>query len=107
MTRFASLLAIFASALLAVAQEQPQPMPTPLPPPIPAPVDKPYVGPIQLSVDLTNVTDRVERVHEEIPVEPGAKEAILLYPKWLPGAHSPVNPISALAENRPESRETV
>lgn len=72
-------------------------MPTPLPPAIAAPVDKPYVGPIQLSVDLTDVTDRIEKVHEEIPVEPGAKEMVLLYPEWVPGGHSPRGPISALA----------
>ena len=98
MTRFASaLLAVTALTSIAAAQKQPQPQPTPMPPPIATPVDKPYNGPIQLSVDLTDITDRVEKVHEDIPVEPGAKEVVLLYPQWVPGDHSPTGPISALA----------
>ncbi len=97
MTRFASaLLALSAFSLIATAQQQPQPMPAPMPPPIAAPADKPYPGTIQLSVDITDLTDRVEKVHEDIPVEPGTKEMVLLYPKWLPGEHSPGGPISAL-----------
>ena len=67
-----------------------------MPPPIVAPLDKPYVGPINLTVDLTNIVDRVEKVHEEIPVEPGAKEMVLLYPEWLPGDHEPSGPIESL-----------
>jgi predicted metalloprotease with PDZ domain len=98
MTRLASpLLALFAFAALAPAQQQPQPQPAPMPPPIPAPVDKPYAGPVQLTVDLTNFTDRIWKSHEEIPVEPGAKEMILLYPEWIPGDHEPSGPIAALA----------
>jgi predicted metalloprotease with PDZ domain len=99
MTRFSSLvLVVFGFTALVVAQtKQPQPQPVAMPPIIPAPVDKPYPGPIQLAVDITNVADRVQKVHEDIPVEPGAKEMVLLYPEWIPGAHSPVGPISALA----------
>lgn len=85
---------VFASAQNA---NQPQPEPVPYPPPVPAPVDKPYVGPIQLTVEVTNVTDRVEHVHERVPVESGAKELTLLYPQWIPGNHSPTGPISRLA----------
>jgi predicted metalloprotease with PDZ domain len=100
MIKPASLLVI-ASAVLsscALAQNpQPQPEPVPMPPPITAPVDKPYAGPIQLSVDISNNVDRIERVHEEMPVEPGAKEVVLLYPEWIPGDHEPSGPISALA----------
>ena len=66
-------------------------------PPIAAPADKPYVGPIALTVDLRNNIDRIEKVHEEIPVVPGAKEMVLLYPQWLPGDHEPSGPIGSLA----------
>ncbi|MBW4038908.1 MAG: M61 family metallopeptidase [Acidobacteria bacterium] len=99
MIRSASLLLLVTTvaAPCAMAQKQPQPQPVPLPLPIIAPADKPYVGPITLSVDLSNNVDRVERVHEEIPVEPGAKEMILLYPQWIPGEHAPTGPISTLA----------
>ena len=84
-------------AVPSPAQNPPQPQPVPLPPPIVAPVDKPYVGPVQLEVDLSNITDRVDHVRERIPVEEGAKELVLLYPQWIPGNHSPTGPISRLA----------
>ena len=79
----------------ALAQKSPGPQPAPLPPPIPAPLDTPYAGTISLSVDLTNVNARILNVHETVPVKPG--EIILLYPQWLPGTHSPSNPVSNLA----------
>jgi len=103
MFRFAShrlaapLVAALAFTVSAVAQNPPQPMPAPMPAPIAAPVDKPYPGSIRLSVDITNVTDRLQKVHEEIPVEPGAKELVLLYPEWIPGDHEPSGPIGAVA----------
>jgi predicted metalloprotease with PDZ domain len=90
---------VLASAMLfaQTSNNPPQPEPVPMPPPIAAPVDHPYAGPIELSVDITNVTDRIAHVHEHIPVEPSAKELVLLYPKWIPGNHSPTGPISRLA----------
>jgi len=87
---------VFASCALAQEQPQPQPQPVPMPPPIPQPLDKPYVGPVKLDVNITNLTDRVEHVHEVIPVVPGAKQMILLYPQWLPGDHEPDGPIKML-----------
>jgi predicted metalloprotease with PDZ domain len=100
MVRIPPALLLLSAALVpaAFAQSTPQPLPqpVPMPPPIVAPVDKPYVGPIQLSVDLTNVTDRVMKVHENIPVEPGSKEMVLLYPEWIPGDHAPSGPIERL-----------
>ena len=88
---FASVLEvgyiILTSALWA--QNAAGPQPAPLPSPIPAPVDQPYPGIISLSVDLTNVNDRVLNVRERVPAKPG--ETTLLYPQWLPGTHSPSN----------------
>ncbi|MBV8630679.1 MAG: M61 family metallopeptidase [Silvibacterium sp.] len=94
---FAVPLAVFCSSMgsSAFAQKSPGPQPAPLPPPIPAPVDTSYAGTISLSVDLTNVSARILNVHESIPVKPGA--LILLYPQWLPGTHSPSNPVADLA----------
>ena len=69
--------------------------PVPLPPPLPAPLDQPYAGTISLSVDLTNANARVLTVREIIPVKPG--DMTLLYPQWLPGTHSPSNPVGNLA----------
>ena len=80
---------------MVYAQNSPGPQPVPLPPPIVAPVDTPYPGTISLLVDVTNVTDRVLNVHETIPIK--GHDITLLYPEWLPGTHSPSNPVSELA----------
>lgn len=79
----------------AYGQNSAGPQPVPLPPPVPPPIDRPYVGTISLSVDLTNVNDRVVNVRETIPVKSG--EITLLYPEWLPGTHSPSNAVTDLA----------
>src|SRR5258708_27070610 len=94
---FAATLAAFCIVLTGTvyAQKTTGPQPVPLPAPVPAPVDHPYAGTISLSVDLTNVNDRVLNVREAIPVRPG--EITLLYPQWLPGTHSPSNPVGNLA----------
>jgi predicted metalloprotease with PDZ domain len=92
------LLAVWLLPISALAQNQSQPLPqpTPMPPAIAAPQDTPFVGPIELSVDLRNIVDRVEHVHENIPIVPGSKEMVLLYPEWLPGDHEPGGPIERL-----------
>jgi predicted metalloprotease with PDZ domain len=100
--RFSLLIAslsisAFATLAAQTVKNPPPPQPVPMPPPIAAPVDQPYPGPVRLDVDLTNVRDRVARVREEIPVPSNAKELVLLYPQWIPGAHSPVGPISRIA----------
>ena len=86
---------LFALPATAGAQASAGPEPAPMPPPIAAPADTPYPGTIALQVNLTNTTDRVVTVHEEIPVRAG--ELTLLYPEWIPGNHSPTGPIEALA----------
>lgn len=79
----------------ASGQNSPGPQPAPMPPPIAAPADIPYPGTISLMVDMTNVNDRIFDVRETIPV--AGRNVTLLYPEWLPGNHSPSNPIAALA----------
>ena len=93
----AALYAALSIALTTAvyAQNSSGPQPAPLPPPIAAPADMPYPGTISLSVDITNITDRVLNVHETVPVKGG--EITLLYPEWLPGTHSPSNPVENLA----------
>lgn len=96
--RIISLIAFASVAASAqTVKNPPLPQPVVLPPAIPAPVDQQYVGPVQLEVDLTNVTDRVAHVREVVPVPRNARELVLLYPQWIPGAHSPVGPISRVA----------
>ncbi len=79
----------------AFAQNPDGPQPVPLPPPIPAPADTPYPSTISLSVDITNILDRVLNVHETVPVN--GREITMLYPEWLPGTHSPSNPVANMA----------
>jgi predicted metalloprotease with PDZ domain len=79
----------------AHAQNSPGPQPVPPPPPIAAPADTPYPGTISLLVDVTNVSNKVVMVHETVPVK--GRDLTLLYPEWLPGTHSPSNPVAQLA----------
>lgn len=92
-----ALFLVFCVAICTgtCAQTSGGPQPVPLPPPVPSPVDKPYEGTISLSVDLTNIRDRILNVHELIPVKPG--DITLLYPQWMPGTHSPSNPVANMA----------
>jgi predicted metalloprotease with PDZ domain len=77
------------------AQNSRGPQPVPMSAPVVAPADTPYPGTISLLVDVTNVNDRVLNVHETIPIK--GRDVTLLYPEWLPGTHSPSNPIGELA----------
>ncbi|HWE99711.1 MAG TPA: peptidase M61 [Caulobacteraceae bacterium] len=88
--------------LLAVAPARAvtPPQPAPTAPSIAAPQDVPYPGMIRLAVDASDLDHAAFRVHETIPVETGpsgADDFVLLYPKWLPGNHSPSGPIDKLA----------
>jgi len=86
---------LFALTSIGSAQNSAGPQPGPLPTSVAAPVDKPFSGTISLIVDLTNVNQRVLNVQETIPVKPG--HVTLLYPQWLPGTHSPSNPVGNMA----------
>jgi len=78
------------AAGIAVAQTR-----VSLQPEIAAPKDVPFPGTIRLAVDATDVTRHIFRIKETIPVQSGS--LTLLYPKWLPGTHSPTGRIDALA----------
>ena len=79
-------LAFVASAACAQQQRSTQ---------VPPPQDVPYAGTITLHVDASDTAQGIFRVHETIPVTVGPMT--LLYPQWIPGAHSPVGPIDMLA----------
>jgi predicted metalloprotease with PDZ domain len=72
------------------------PQPLPMPAEIAAPKDTPYPGAIRLSVDATDLARHIFSVRETIPVR-GGEPAVLLYPQWLPGNHSPSGRIDAVA----------
>jgi predicted metalloprotease with PDZ domain len=56
-----------------------------------APGQTPY---IKLDVDATDAARKVLHARLQIPAQPG--KLTLLYPKWLPGDHSPTGPITDL-----------
>jgi predicted metalloprotease with PDZ domain len=62
---------------------------------IPAPADRPFPGEIHLAVDASDLERRVVHVHETVTGL--TQQAVLLYPKWLPGAHAPEGPIDRFA----------
>ena len=62
--------------------------------PIPAPADRPYLGPIALQVDASNVNQRILRVTQSLPVASG--RLTLLHPRWLPGTHGPWGTVNGL-----------
>jgi predicted metalloprotease with PDZ domain len=63
--------------------------------PVPAPQDRPYPGTLKLHVDASDTRQGIFRVREVIPVRSG--RMFLLYPKWIPGHHSPTGPIDKFA----------
>lgn len=89
-----SLAASLACTTLAAASPGPQPLKGHAP--LPEPKDEAWPGTMKLRVDATDLSRRVFRVHEEIPVARGG-DLVLLYPRWLPGTHAPEGTIDRLA----------
>ena len=52
-------------------------------------------GTIRIEIDATNLAQRIFRVKETIPVAAGP--LTLLYPMWVPGGHTPRNPLDKIA----------
>ena len=99
MRRTALALLLFSSAAPALAQTPPQnskPQATAKIDTIAPPKDVAYPGTIQLTVDASDVTRAIFKVHEHVPVS-GAGDFVMLYPKWLPGNHSPTGQINKVA----------
>ncbi len=90
------LLSTAAPALAQVPAGNSAPQPVPFVDTIPEAQDTPYPGTILLNVDATNTEQGIFRVKETIPVAKAGPMA-LLFPKWLPGAHSPRGEIEKLA----------
>ena len=62
---------------------------------LPVARDVPYLGPITLHVDATDVDHKLLVIHETLPVRSG--RLTLLYPEWIPGNHAPTNEVKRLA----------
>ncbi|WP_294392905.1 peptidase M61 [uncultured Sphingomonas sp.] len=100
MIRSAVTAFLLSSALPALAQVPPgnsAPQPLAVVDTIPTARDTPFPGgTILLDVDATDTERGIFRVTETIPVRDGG-HMVLLYPKWLPGNHSPTGQIEKLA----------
>jgi predicted metalloprotease with PDZ domain len=100
--RHAALAFSLSTCLYAVAQAQitpplnSRPQATAKVDSVPAARDVPFPGRIQLTVDASDVIRGIFRVHERVPV-PVPGDFVLLYPKWLPGHHSPSGQINKVA----------
>lgn len=72
------------------------PQPVPFAAPIPTPLDTPFPGTMTLDIDATNTAQGIFVTHETLTgIKPGPM--VLLFPKWLPGNHSPSGQIDKLA----------
>jgi predicted metalloprotease with PDZ domain len=89
-----------ATALMFVAgpafAQSAGPQPAPLPAPIAAPRDVPYAGMLKITVDATDLDRRIFRIRETVPVS-GPGPLTLLYPRWIPGGHTPRGDLANLA----------
>jgi len=104
--RRAALAVILLSSCLAsgaaaqtVPPQNSKPSPTERIDTIPAARDVAYPGTMQLTVDASDVTRAIFRIHQHIPV-PAAGDFVLLYPKWVPGGHNPRNDIKNVTDFR-------
>ena len=93
----AFLLSASSAAFAQVPAGNSAPQPVPFVDTIPQPRDEAYpAGPMVVNVDATDTVRGILRVKQTIPV---AKAGVLtlLFPKWLPGAHSPRAEIEKVA----------
>ncbi len=91
------LLASTAGAAFAqiVPPQNSRPAATPKIDTIPPPRDVAYPGTIQLTVDVSDVTRGIFRIREHVPVA-AAGDFVMLYPKWVPGGHTPRGEINKI-----------
>lgn len=82
-------------------QDQAQPQPATAPAAIAAPQDRPFPGHIALRIDATDLDRHIFTGHETVPVpaqvSASGGDMVLLFPKWLPGDHSPSGELDAFA----------
>ena len=92
----ALLMASAASAQIVPQTNSQPPAPTEKTAQIPDARDVPFPGTVQLTVDASDVTRGIFRIRERVPVT-GAGDLVLLYPKWIPGGHTPRGDINKVA----------
>ncbi len=62
---------------------------------VPPVLNQPYPGTLVVEVDLTDLDRKIMQVRQTLPVQPGP--LTLLYPRWIPGTHSPTGTVSKMA----------
>ena len=62
---------------------------------IPPPSNTPYIGTLAIEVDLTDIERKIMPVRQTLPVQVGP--LTLLYPRWIPGTHSPTGSVARMA----------
>ena len=92
----ALLLASAASAQIVPQNNTKPTSPTEKTTPIPEARDVSFPGTIQLTVDASDVTRGIFRIRERVPIT-SAGDLVLLYPKWIPGGHTPRGDINKVA----------
>ena len=90
------LLASAAPAQIVPQTNSQPPAPTGKAAQIPDARDVPFPGTIQLTVDASDVTRGIFRIRERVPIT-SAGDLVLLYPKWIPGGHTPRGDINKVA----------
>lgn len=88
-------LSVVTVAVASISDASPGPTPLPATSTIPQPKDVPYPGTVKLAVDTTDITRRVFKIHEDIPVASG--DVVLFYPRWRAGSHAPKGPLDRFA----------
>jgi predicted metalloprotease with PDZ domain len=71
------------------------PQQRPLPPAVPSARDIPFNGQIDLDVDASDLSQRIYRVKESIPLQ-AAGPVTLLYPQWETASHAPTASVAGL-----------
>ena len=83
-----------AAQIVPPQNSKPEAYPKPIR--VPAARDVPYPGTLQVTVDATDITRGIFKIHQTVPVK-AAGDLVMLYPKWIPGGHSPRGDIKSVA----------
>lgn len=91
-----ALTAVLLSTTAPVLAENSKPQPVPFVDTIPAAQDIPFPGTMTLDIDATDTTRGIFTTRETLTGVRAGPMA-LLFPKWLPGNHSPTGQLDKLA----------
>lgn len=96
MRAFPPILLVGFLLPLGIAKADTLPTALPIPDTIPVARDIPYPGALTVSVDATDLKQRIYYVEQTVPVA-GAGPLTLMLPKWIPAKHRVFGSIRALA----------